>query len=141
MSRKSISLAEKLDAALLALLEAQGTPIPRAEAMKLKAGDVARLFQFDHFPVPVALGGDNRPANLVPRLIAAHRERTAKIDVPAIAKVRRRAADHEEHRRRILAKSGQGEAAPKRSRWGTRKLNTKGAKLQSRSSFEKRPRP
>lgn len=104
MKRKAISMAEKLDAALLALLEAQGVPIPREEQRGLQIGAVASRFDFDHWPQTVALGGTNHPSNLVPRLRAEHRAKTAKTDIPMIAKVKRNGKAYEEFKAKMLAK-------------------------------------
>lgn len=67
-------------------------------------GDVAKRFDFDHWPVAHALGGSTHPSNLTPRLRAEHREKTARKDIPAIAKVKRLSAAHEASRARMLAK-------------------------------------
>lgn len=104
MKRKAISMAEKLDAALLALLEAQGVPIPREEQRGLQIGAVASRFDFDHWPQTVALGGTNHPSNLVPRLRAEHRAKTAKTDIPMIAKVKRNGKAYEAFKAKMLAK-------------------------------------
>jgi hypothetical protein len=137
--RKPPTLREELDAALLALMEARGEPMDRETAKGLKVGAVRTMFDFDHWPEPAALGGSNHPSNLWPRLRADHKHKTAKLDIPAIAKVKRISKAHSEFRARILAKSGQGEAQPeRRSKWGTRKLNTKGAKLRSRNNLRRK---
>lgn len=103
MTRTTPNLTQKLDAALLALLDARGTPIPREEAKELEDGKVAALFELDHWPIAVALGGVNHASNLEWRLKAEHREKTAKRDIPAIAKVKRLTKKHEEHRAKLLA--------------------------------------
>jgi hypothetical protein len=104
MTRKAPNMAQKLDAALLALLEAQGTPMPRDEAKGLPDGAVASRFEFDHWPVPVANGGSNHASNLTPRIKAEHREKTAKRDIPIIAKGKRISKAQEAFRARLLAK-------------------------------------
>lgn len=74
----------------------------------------------------------NDPAHLVPRSKQAHREKTARQDVPAIAKTRRLAREQEDFRRRMLAKAGSEEAVepePKTKRkraWPSRPFPKKG---------------
>jgi hypothetical protein len=46
----------------------------------------------------------NDPQYLVPMARVAHRKKTAKKDVPEIAKTKRLAADHEDFRRKILSR-------------------------------------
>jgi hypothetical protein len=104
MTRKKPTMAEKLDAALLALMEAKGLDYDREAVKGLPAGAVASWFEVDHYPIPVANGGSNHPTNLVPRLKAEHREKTARKDIPMIAKGKRISKDHEAFRQRMLAK-------------------------------------
>lgn len=120
MSRRRdyIPLKEKLAAALRVVGE-----IPFEHAQQLTADQIISLFQFDHYPIPHAepFNGPDVHWNLVPMLIAPHREKSAKHDTPEIAKTRRVSAAHEEFCRRILAKGGQCEAPPKKLRWKDRK--------------------
>jgi len=44
------------------------------------------LFQCDHYPICADAEGPAPPWNLVPRLIRAHRRKTAKRDLPEVAK-------------------------------------------------------
>lgn len=119
--RDHISLTTKLAAVLLEMKVADenGNLVPlidRETAKNLTAAQVISLWQFDHYPVPKALGGSDHPTNLVARPIMEHRIKTAKIDVPAIAKTARISAAHEDFKRRILAKvtGDTAEEAPKR---------------------------
>jgi hypothetical protein len=80
---------------------------------------ILSLFHFDHWPVPKALGGPDEPWNLEPRPIMEHRKKTAKLDVPAIAKTKRVCATHEEFKRKVLAKPC-GHKREKSPRWPKR---------------------
>jgi hypothetical protein len=75
------------------------------------------LYQFHHNIRHAEDGGDHF-SNLEPMLIAPHRERTRKVDIPAIAKGKRLTLKHEEFRRRLLAKEA-GQSRPP-SRWPKR---------------------
>lgn len=131
MAERQPNLTEKLAAALLEIQRLRGDPIDREHALMMSADQCASLFHFHH-EVYRALGGSNHPTNLTPLLIAAHRERTAKIDKPAIAKCERVSKAHDAHtevmRQKMLTPAPR--EAP-RSRW------PKGRKMQSRP-FAKR---
>lgn len=125
MKRKPPNMHEKLACALLQLGH-----IERERAKSMTAKQIISAYQFDHSPVPVALGGSNHPTNLVPLIKAEHRDKTNTFDVPSIARVARVSKEHEAFQRRILAKkTGQGEAPeekPKRKhRWGSRKMRSR----------------
>lgn len=113
--RPHMPISVKLDAALRAL------------------GLEPREVDFDHDPplqlriwcpekrdtIPPA----NDPNHIVPRARAGHKAKTAKTDVPAIAKTKRLARDQEVFRARLLAKDGGDEPPPpsKRKRqWPSR---------------------
>lgn len=121
MKRKQPNLREMLAATLLALRKFDPETgkfdpvIDWQTALLLSPEQIIARFEFDHYPIPVTWGGTNHPSNLVPRLKAEHRTKTAKIDMPAIAKVKRLTKDQEEFRRRMLAKVDPTvEAPPKR---------------------------
>src|SRR5689334_19306018 len=102
-SRPPIRLRVKCAAALLALIDDKGEPlIPWEHAKAMTSDQMFSLFQFDHDPIRAEAGGPALPWNLVPRLIRAHRRKTAKVDVPEIAKIKRVAKAEEEFRRRLL---------------------------------------
>jgi hypothetical protein len=83
-----------------------GTPLIEWEHAKLMSAEqIVSLFQFDHYPIRHEAGGPTEPWNLQPRLIMAHRVKTATIDVPEIAKIKRVTKAQEEFRARLLAKS------------------------------------
>lgn len=99
--RAHISLKTKLASALLMLRAPDGRDaIPYQDSKQMSADQIISLFHFDHWPIRKADGGTDHPSNLAPRLIAAHREKTAKIDVPEMAKskrIRRKEAVHAAH--------------------------------------------
>jgi hypothetical protein len=125
--RAYIKYQERNAAALACLLPEDMRKRLREE--KVAASVVESFFELHHV-VHHTAGGPALWWNLDPQLIAAHRERTAKIDIPAIAKIKRLSAEHEEHRRRMLAPTPERKEQ-KRLRW------TKGRKLRSRG-FERR---
>lgn len=85
-----MNLTTKLAAALLQMRDAGGERIiPHDDAKKLTSAQIVSLFQFDHDPIRRTDGGPDEAWNLTPRLIRAHRIKTAKIDQPAMAKDRR----------------------------------------------------
>jgi hypothetical protein len=104
--RRSPTKDEKLGSALLELQRLRGASIDRERAKAMTAEAINALFHFDHDAGYAAHGTDNHPTRITPRLIAEHREKTAKVDLPAIAKCRRLSAEHLEHRRKLLAKGG-----------------------------------
>jgi hypothetical protein len=108
--RKGIPMKTKLCAALCSLVheeDGQLVPvIPRDEAKKLTEDEVLARFEFDH-AVHHAIGGAEQHWNLTPRAKAHHRQKTAKQDIPQIAKTKRLEKATEEFRRKLLAKSGQ----------------------------------
>ena len=106
-------------AALLALKDDAGEPlIPWEHAKAMTSDQIISLFHFDHYPIRAEAGGPALPWNLVPRLIRAHRRKTAKVDIPEIAKIRHVIAAEAEFRARLLAKD-RGEPRPP-SRWPKR---------------------
>ena len=97
--RAHLSLKTKLASALLALEGFQYDEvtgkccrvnlIPYEDSKRMTADQIISLFAFDHYPQRKADGGPDEPWNLEPRLIQAHREKTAKVDVPEMAKSKR----------------------------------------------------
>jgi hypothetical protein len=117
--RPPIRLRVKCAVALLALKGDDGSPlIPWEHAKQMTAEQIISLWNFDHYPIREEAGGPSLPWNLVPRLIRAHRRKTAKIDLPEIAKIRRVVKAEEEFRARMLTKAN-GEPR-KQSRWPKR---------------------
>jgi hypothetical protein len=91
---------------------------------KAPAATVIGRFAFDHLDFH-ALGGSDSWWNLDPKLIPVHQEKTAKIDIPAIAKVKRLRKKEAAHQAKLA-----GEPALERA---TRKLPSR--------SFDKGHRP
>lgn len=110
--RHHISDKTKLAAALRELAQ-----IPHAHAKLMTADDLISLFQWHHIEYHADSANDAH-YNLDPLLIKAHRERTAKIDIPQIAKTKRITKDQAAFRARILTPRDQ--RPPKQSRWGSR---------------------
>lgn len=131
-ARKAIPLKVKLAAALTHMLreDEAGKLVPiiqREDAKRMSEDEVLAVFEWDHVH-PVALGGDNHHSNLSPLPKAGHRLKTAKVDIPRIAKVKRLTRKEQEFRARLLAKDA-GEAPPEPKR--------RKAKIPSRP-FQKR---
>lgn len=102
MPRAHISLKVKLAAALLQLRDDAGALlIPYEDGKLMTADQVISLFHFDHYPIRHEDGGPDEPWNLPPRLIAAHRHKTATIDKPQSAKGKRIREVEAEHRSRM----------------------------------------
>lgn len=117
----SPNLRTKCAAALLALTDERGERlIPHKHAKAMSADQIISLFQFDHHPIRAEAGGPTEPWNLDPRLIPEHRDKTARRDIPEIAKIKRVTAAEEDFRRRMLVPKDQRE--PRRSRWPKRKM-------------------
>jgi hypothetical protein len=104
-----IPLKTKLAAALLIL-----DKVPHEEAQLMTVEEILREWEWDHYPIRKADGGSDHPSNIVPRHKADHREKTAKIDAPAMAKDRR----IEKRWRPFMNAIATGQKPPKRmSRW------------------------
>lgn len=106
--RDYIPSPTKIASALLAAVhEVDGklVPIiPREIAANLTAGEIISMVDWNHI-VPHAIGGTDHPSNLEPMLRSEHKERTAKIDIPQIAKTKRIEKKQAEFRSKILAKT------------------------------------
>lgn len=126
-------LREKLAAVLRDLMvEVDGKlerVIPWDHARKMTADEVISLFHFDHGIYHVH-GGPMLHWNLTARLIQEHREKTATIDRPQIAKTDRISAKQQAFRQAVLAKAGQlpdAETPPpkQKTRWPSRKMQSR----------------
>ncbi len=106
--RRSPNLTEKLASTLLLLKVGDEWLIPEPLRSTGSAKQICALIHFDHDPIPYANGGTTAPQNLTPRGIAQHREKTATVDLPRIAKGKRLERTHEEFRALLLRKIGQG---------------------------------
>lgn len=95
MTRKHIGLKTKLASALCQIVRYDEENaefvkvIPHEEAKKLTEDEILSRFDFHHYPIPKAHDGPDVHWNLEPIPKAIHREITAKIDIPAIAKSKR----------------------------------------------------
>lgn len=128
MTRTAPTLREKLAAALLQL-----NPGLREWAKTQTADAIIRLFDCDHYPIPVAHDGTNHPTNLEMRIREDHHVKTRTVDVPRIAKGKRLTDAHVAFQAKILAKLGQGpsDARPGRGKWPSRPMQSR--KFQNRS--------
>ena len=130
VSRAHINLKTKLASALCQMVrydEEQAAfvrIIPHEQAKTLTEDQILARFEFHHDPIPKAHDGPDVHWNLTPLPKAKHREITAKIDIPRIAKGKRLSKQQNAFRRRLLARS-EGEALPA-SRWPKRKLQSRG---------------
>jgi hypothetical protein len=112
MSRgREANLTERLAACLLMLKRGNGEPlipVDRETAKGMTAREIVSMVDFDH-EILKRIGGTNHPTNLTPRLRSEHREKTAKVDQPVIAKARR----YERLERTGSKKTKPGRAWPK----------------------------
>lgn len=111
-TRKEPTLTAKLAAALRELFQ-----IPHEHARLMTDEQLLSLFQWHHNEYHAQEGSDEH-WNLEPMTIRGHRSRTAKIDVPQIAKTKRISRAHEEFRQRLL--TPRDERPLKRSKWASR---------------------
>lgn len=111
-ARAHVGLKTKLAAAIATMF------LTHDEAKALSEDQVLSLVAWDHDPIPHAHGGEDAHHNLVPRMIPNHRQKTAKVDVPMIAKTKRLTKEHEEFQRRIL--TPRDERPVQKSRWASR---------------------
>lgn len=132
MTARPPNLSEKLASALLIIADLRGEGIPFDVAKAMTAEQILSLFQWHHGNRR-ANCGSNHPTNLTPLWIKEHRERTARIDIPEIAKGKRLAKANEEHVASVRAKIFGGPKPREviKFRW------PKGRKIQSRP-FAKR---
>lgn len=128
--RKDPTLRTKLAAAVSALF------LTHDEAVALSEDQVLSLVQWDHYPILHVDDGPDVHWNLTPRLIPGHRAKTAKIDVPAVAKRKRITKTEEAFRARLLAKT---EPTDELRAFIAMKF-PKGRKLQSRGFPKKEKR-
>lgn len=105
-SSRPPNLTEKLASVLLVLKLGDDWLIPEPIRSKGSADEILKCCQWDHYPVRRSDGGTNDPRNIRPLPAAVHAEKTAKKDLPEIAKGKRLSASAEETRRIILAKVG-----------------------------------
>jgi hypothetical protein len=133
--RKAIPQRTKTVAALRALaetmrVEKDGQLVPvitHAQAKRMTEDEIEAMFQWDH-NVHHAIGGSIQHWNLTPMLVAQHAVKTAKRDLPQIAKTKRLEKAQIEFRRKIAAKTSTG--TPETDKTGikkpTRKMQSRG---------------
>ena len=109
-----MNLTTKLASALLALRD-----VPYGHAKLMTAEELIAHYEFDH-KIRKAEGGVDEFWNITPRLKAEHREKTHKIDIPEIAKNKRRASKHQDHMARMAEKEAGVSARPE-PKWGDRR--------------------
>lgn len=134
--RKHISLETKLAAALIQMkrVDENGELVPiisHDEAKRLTSREICAMFDFDHCVVPHAEGGVDEAWNLAPVPRELHRAKTAKEDIPRIARNKRITKSQEEFRRRLLAKDA-GDPKP-RSKWPSRPFPKRTKRGESRT--------
>jgi hypothetical protein len=130
--RKAIPQRTKTVAALRALaetmrVEKDGKLVPvitHAQAKRMTEDEIEALFQWDH-NVHHAIGGCIQHWNLTPMLVAQHAVKTAKQDIPQIAKTKRLEKATEEFRRKLLAKTG-SEPETAETKKQTHKMQSRG---------------
>lgn len=105
--RRSPTWKEKCASCILEIMRLRGAPLARRRAKRMTVDDITGLFHFDHDAGFACHGADNHPTSITPRPVREHIEKTAKIDIPAIAKCRRISAEAEAFQSRLLAKAGQ----------------------------------
>jgi hypothetical protein len=151
-TRKPPTMAQKLAAALLemdrlrSLVDPEYRRIPREHAKLMTEHQINSLWQFDHDAGFACHGADNHPTMLTPKPRPEHKEKTAKIDQPAIAKCDRLAKE--------TARFNAGRAAVRIAQRTLDEISTevferatqkrspwrKGAKIRSRNTLTKEHR-
>lgn len=119
-ARKHIGLKTKLAAAICTFVRPDENGelkkvISHEESMRMTEDQVLALYEWDHV-IPVAHGGEDTHWNLTPLLKAEHREKTAKIDVPRIAKSKRIAKSEVAHAEAMTMKAERRDEV-KTSKW------------------------
>jgi hypothetical protein len=115
VTRKQPTNLELLCAAILKLAD-----IPHEVAKTMTRGQIRALMHGDHDPVPWSVARDlgwtpeqyNHPSNLTMRLVDGHKEKTARRDIPQIAKNKRVTKEQAAFQARLLAPGGQDAPAP-----------------------------
>ncbi len=91
--RRQPNMAEKLAALHIEIQAIRGNPIAQWEVLReMTPAQINSLFHWHHVTYHAWIEEarmENHPSVLTPLYIVAHRERTAKIDVPQLAKTKR----------------------------------------------------
>lgn len=135
--RKGISMKTKLCAALCQMMEPDEAGgwrrvIPHKDAKRMTEDEILARFEFDH-NVHFSIGGAEQHWNLTPLPREVHAVKTAKQDVPQIAKTKRLEKATEEFRRKLLVKTGQD---PKGSVSKTAKTDKKPSRKMQGRGFQ-----
>jgi hypothetical protein len=99
--RPHVSLTTKLAAALAELQYLRGDPFAWPTLKAMTDAQLCSLYQWDHAVYHAWDGSKPHFTNLTPRLILAHREKTAKRDIPTIAKARRAEKKRQQEAHRV----------------------------------------
>lgn len=137
--RDHISLETLLASAICQLLA-----IPHDHAKLMSAAQVISLIHRDHYPIRrddglklgMTIAEVDHHSNITLRPIMAHREKTAKIDIPQINKSKRLRAAQEALNRYMS--TGEKPPIPTRKKIPSRPFAKGHRALRSRSSFERR---
>jgi hypothetical protein len=139
MSKRKARIPDKVKwaAALLTIRhEVGGRLVPcisYAEAKTLTADQI--IARFDHHHVILEhFGGVTEPWNIQPMLRPEHRKRTAKLDIPAVAKGKRIAKIEAKHKAKMAEKllpvdvTGElgGRSERPKPRWPSRPMKSRG---------------
>lgn len=106
--RRLPTLTERNAACLLMLKKGDDWLIPEPLRSTGTAEEIVKAVDWHH-EFPDALGGTTDPRNITPLRCADHDVETATRTVPMVAKSKRITAAHEAFRKKMLAKSGQGQ--------------------------------
>lgn len=112
--RRKPTADERVAACLLQIKRGNVWLIPEPLRSTGTARELCAYVNFDHI-VPHAIGGTMKPQNLQPLPRAEHKEKTAKIDVPRIAKGKRLEKAHIAHKAVMEAKAGRGPAPARKA--------------------------
>jgi hypothetical protein len=129
--RAHIGLKTRLASALCQMLRPneRGVLVPVIsfeQAQRMTEDEILAAFHFDHYPVPHSQGGSDHHSNIMPVPTREHQVKTAKIDIPQIAKTKRLARAASEHVAALAAKAaGAPRPAAKKPK----------QKIQQRSAF------
>lgn len=128
--RNYIPLPEKLASALACLLPQEVRDDLRRR--KVPAQEVISIFEIDHVQHH-SLDGVDSWWNLDPRIKADHQEKTRKIDIPAIAKVKR----NEKKWGQFMSAIGSGTKPEKRqpkSKWPKRSFGIQNGRIRNKGA-------
>jgi hypothetical protein len=143
ITQRTMKVAALRELAQFVRVERDGQLVPAItyeQAKDMTEAEIEAFWHWDHI-VPHAIGGSCEHYNLQPMIKQDHALKTAKKDIPQVAKTKRISAKEQAFRASLLRKSGQGEVDlnDQSSHKPTRKQWPGGRKMQSRP-FPKRGR-